>query len=109
MKCDFKYSSNILKIQKQLISMQTNLRLNNIYIVSTWEHNKYGFCIGGYGTKMPLFAWSVSYTINKALIFIPLGPASMDILLPTSAILQINSTIPPILCTTTKTQVQLRN
>ena len=42
--------------------MQNLLKLNNVYIISTWKHKKYEFCIGGYGTQMPLCAWSVSYT-----------------------------------------------
>ena len=49
------------KSKNNEFSMQNLLKLSNVYIISTSKHEKYEFCIGGYGTQMPLCAWSVSY------------------------------------------------
>ena len=50
--------------------MQNILKLNNFYIISTWKHTNYEFYIWVYGTQMPLFAWSVSYSVAVNLSYI---------------------------------------
>ena len=55
------------KTKNNEFSMQFFLKLSIVDIISTQKHKKCEFCSWGYGTQMPLCAWSVSYNCYTVL------------------------------------------